>query len=94
MIQKLSKSKFVYTLLKYKKTDTKLVRLSPEIVKLIKSVNKEKNTTAFIHRAIIEYLFRNGLRLISEDDKQYFRIESPKPYVKRYCNNCWYMRNW
>ena len=94
MIQKLSKSKFVYTLLKYKKTDTKLVRLSPEIEKLINSVNKEKNTTAFIHRAIAEYLFRNGLRLINEGDKQYFRIEAVKPYVNKHCKNCWYVTNW
>lgn len=94
MITKLTKSQFVYTLPKHKKTDTKLLRISPEIRELIKKVNQENNETAFIDKAIIEYLFRNGLRLIIEDSKQSFRIEAPKPYVNKHCQHCWFVKNW
>lgn len=94
MINKLSKKQFVYTLLVYKKTNTKLLRLSPEIIRLIEMINNEKNETAFIHKAIAEYLYRNGLRLIEIDGKNEFRIEAAKPYVKKQCRNCWYIKNW
>jgi len=94
MIYKHPKSKFVYTLLKHKKTETKLIRLSPEVRELINRVNIENNETAFIHKAIAEYLYRNGLRLIDEDGEMRFRKEAAKPYVKGRCKNCWFVRNW
>ena len=94
MIYKQPKSRFVYTLFKSKKTRTKLIRISPEIQRLIAMVNKDNNESAFIHKAIIEYLYRNGLRLISDGGGQYFRVEAAKPYVKGRCKNCWFVRNW
>jgi len=94
MIYKLSKTKFVYTLFKLKKTKSKPIRISPEIERLIATVNKEKNETAFIHKAIIENLFRNGLRLIDNNGELQFRKEASKPYVKGHCKNCWFVRNW
>ena len=94
MIYKLSKTKFVYTLFRLKKTKSKPIRISPEIQRLIAMVNKEKNETAFIHKAIIENLFRNGLRLIDDNGELQFRKEAAKPYVKGRCKNCWFVRNW
>lgn len=92
MIQKLSKKEFVYTILRCKKTKSKLIRISPEVFDLI--INKDKNPTAFIHRAIAEQLFRDGLRLIDHDGQRQFRVEAAKPYAPKHCKNCWYMRNW
>ena len=94
MIYKLNKKQFVYTLLKYKKTESKLIRLSPEVREVIKLVSKENNETKFIHKAIIDYIFRNGLRLIEENGKRYFRTETSKPYAKGKCRNCWFVKNW
>jgi len=94
MTYKAPKTKFVYTLFKLKKTKSKPIRISPEIQRLIALVNKENNETAFIHRAIIEYIFRNGLRLVIDNGAQYFRVEASKPYVKGHCKNCWFVRNW
>jgi len=94
MTYKEPKTKLVYTLFKLKKTKSKLIRINPEIERLIALVNKEKNETAFIHKAIIEYLFRNGLRLVTDEGIQYFRVEASKPYVKGHCKNCWFVKNW
>ncbi|MFH2030167.1 MAG: hypothetical protein ABIJ40_05995 [Bacteroidota bacterium] len=94
MTYKEPKTKFVYTLFKLKKTKSKLIRINPEIERLIALVNKENNETAFIHKAIIAYLFRNGLRLVTDEGIQYFRVEASKPYVKNHCKNCWYVKNW
>jgi hypothetical protein len=94
MIQKLSKKEFVYTILRCKKTKSKLIRISPEVFDLIIGFSNGKNPTAFIHRAIAEQLFRDGLRLIDHDGQRQFRIEAAKPYVSKRCKNCWYEKNW
>ena len=93
MVHKYSKSEFVRTLLSLRITERLNGRIKANLRYWIKTLHPDKPEMETIQRYIAEGLFRDGLRFISDDGVDRFRIEAARPYIK--CNRkCFYKINY